>query len=60
MSDDKPKKEQKPKKIITCGKCNRAVWDTDVDKHGMCCFCEKQDEPEVIIPAPKKKKTKVD
>lgn len=59
------------KKTITqCGKCNRAVYTTDVDARGMCCFCksiesadfEKLDHPmpvvlhgsENVVPKPKR------
>lgn len=29
---------------MTCKGCNRAVYDTDVDKDGLCCFCSPAGE----------------
>lgn len=29
---------------MTCKSCQRAVYDTDVDKDGLCCFCSPAGE----------------
>lgn len=42
---------EEKKTLITCRKCNRMVYDDDVDAAGRCCFCaEAKRAPK---PAPK-------
>ncbi len=37
--------------LVQCTTCQRAVWDTDVDGSGNCCFCS-QIPPVTTIPNP--------
>lgn len=36
----------------TCRRCHRAVYASDVDDKGRCCFCQPDDEPKADATKP--------